>query len=473
MTPFEPVHPEAQPSALLANIDAETAVVASMFIDAEAIHEARRLLRDGAAFVDRTHRVAYRAMLALVDQGEIVDPFTLSDAMAREGLAIGDAKLYAMELMDAIPTAANVAYYARQVREAADRRELRQLGRDLATLAESREQTVAAIAAGATARLLPVAADMSKGGFVRMADLIYPTFEGIEARGRGEGPTGVRTGYPEIDDRTFGYLEGELVLVVGVPGSGKTAWALNMFANMAVDDAVPVAFVSAEMAKEAVVQRCAGAMAAVEGKRLRAGALSRDEWERMAWAGSLLARSPFWVDDTPTPMLDDTLAKCRLLKAQHPTLRVIGVDFIQLLQLQHESGTDTEAILLRRCSYALKALARQLHLTVVATCQPNDKEIEKRDDKRPQLRDLQGSSGMRQAADFIHLIFREQMYRPESLDLLEVTTGKNRELEPFRAMLEWRGATMKVGSQGRDRLDAERARRFPRQTRLNLERGVA
>lgn len=427
--------------------EAEEAVLSALVVDSSPTLRAEvRQVISASHFYQPAHRRIFDAL----QDPSCVDVLMLAATLEREGtLASCGGKEYLGYLIDRVPTSANAVHHARIVRECADRRRVIQSAEQAIREASQGSRSAREIVQGVTSDLLPVAADVSRGGFRPLKDLLWETMEELERRAKarrdGSSP-GLTTGLSALDARLGGgFHRGELVLIVAVPGHGKTALALNIAVNAARSGHAG-AFVSAEMDRIALVERVLNNAASVDGTHTRSGDLRDTDFARLAQAMGTLPRLPLWVDDTALPTLEDITAKCRALKAKEPALSLVFVDFIQLVQSDYRGRQEMETVLLERIAYGLKGLAKDLGLVVIATCQPNDKEIEDRQEKGPQLRDLARSAGFRRAADFIALCHRPKLYSPTTiLDTLEVNMAKTRQgVAPFTASLAWEGRYMRV-----------------------------
>lgn len=430
------------------NEDAEQAVLAAMLTDEQAVLRARAIV-DAEAFYLPRHRLLFGAMVTLAERGTTIDPLTVADLLDQRGdLAHAGGKDYIGLLIDAIPTTANVAYHAGIVREWAQRRTLivtlEQAAHELHEATSSDPQ---AIAQSVTTALLPYAVDDgTTAGFVKVKDLVWGAMEQLEAQSHG-AITGLRTGYAKIDQETGGFQEGELVIPAGAEKMGKTIVALNLGLRIAQRPAAEggggVAYVSAEMKERALVKRSLGILGAIDQRKLRTGALVDDDFPKLARAGGILSGLPLWIDDQAEPSLSDVVARCTHLKAQHPEIRCVVVDFLQLVHAR-ERGIN-ESVALTRVAYGLKGLAKRLNVVVIAPCQVNTKDIEDAKDPRARPKDLQGSSGMRQAADFIALLYRPAVYDPMANPYeIELNFAVAREAAPFLARLRWDPRTLRI-----------------------------
>lgn len=455
--------PEASVVSLWSE-DAERAVLAAMLIDAKhAAALSRELQADH--FYRGAHRALFQAMCTLLAADVVLDPVTLSNQLQADGrLEAAGGKEAIGALYDEIPTAEHAAHHAGIVRDFAARRGMVQLAAQLA--GGARDLTIplqATMDAGSRALLREVSGP-GEQGFRPIKAGVWEAVERIEQRQQGNAPVGLSTGWPELDDRLHGGIEpGSLVVVVGVPSSGKTSLVWNLLCNVATETGAATAMVSAEMKEEMLIESAFAAHGDIARHHIKTGQLSVEEVHKLARAAGSLARAPIWIDDTVMPDVEDVVNRCILLKAQRPDLCAVGVDFVQLLQLRDKERGELHETTLRKIAYALKGLALRLNIVVFALAQPNDKQIEDRPDKRPQLRDIQGSSGIRQAADVIGLIYRDALYNASSDPTLEVNLAKNKFGPTGLAKLTWEGPFVRVTSPRRRQLEleAERERNKP------------
>src|SRR6266498_4418766 len=389
--------------------DAEQAVLSAMLMDPDAILRATEFL-DDTMFYREGHRRIYRAMLALSERGDVVDPLTLSEELARSGsLESSGGKDYIGFLVDAVPTAANVEYHAKIVREKALRRRLIEVS--TAIVAEAFESGAAAteLLDEAEHKIFEVNQSRGAEGFMRIKELLWPTMERIELLQRGgESITGVASGFKDLDEITAGFQPSDLIIIAGRPSMGKTAFVLNIAQNAALDKEVPVAFFSLEMSKEQLVQRLLTSEGRVDAQRLRKGKLHDDEFVRLGRAAGILSHAPIWIDDTPAMGLLEMRSKARRLKIDN-NIGMIVVDYLQLMQGPPNPESRQQEI--SYISRSLKALARELRVPVVALSQlSRAPELRTGENKRPQLSDLRESGAIEQDADLIMFIYRSEVY---------------------------------------------------------------
>jgi replicative DNA helicase len=432
-------------SAALYSEDAEKAVLCSMMMEPAAVASARLILRDDSFFRE-DHKKIYRALCSLADSGAAVEPLAAVEYLKAHYPERTEAfyQLVGVEILDFVPSASNVEHYAGIVRERHDRRKLINLAGEMIQQARDLSARPVEIAQLVTSALLPVAAHTKERGFVPVADLVLEAMEEIERRGKvPEGEVaGITFGYRDLNRHTGGGKRGEVMFLCGVPGSGKTALMLNIILRAVLDSKVASAIVSAEMGSLSLVERMLNASALVETLKTRTGNMDAAEWKSLGRAAGFLAHhAPLWIDDTATPNLRDIEAKCRALKAKHPELSLIGLDFIQLIEGQNDENRSLD---LTRIAYRLKGLAKELQVFFIVTCQVDAAAVEKTTDNRPRLSMLRWSQAMREAGDLIGLVYRRGMYEVDAVPDVEIDMAKARDLAPFRVRLRWTGRYMLV-----------------------------
>lgn len=440
--------------------DAERAVIGAMLIDGRAADACLGVL-EPEHFYRGGHRVLYTAMQALRRAGTTIDPVTLANQLASTAeLAAAGGREAIGSFYDEVPTAANVLHHAHIVRAFARRRRLLELGTQVVRMARDVAVPIEEAFDHAGQELLQQSAGIGEGGFQPVKAEIWATMERIDQRRAGVVPTGLLTGWPELDERLQGGFDpqGSLVVVVGVPSSGKTSLVLNILTNLAIEGKGTTAMVSAEMTRAMLVESMLSAHGDVPRSAIKTGDFTPELARKLGAAAARLVAAPIHVDDTVMPDVEDVVNRCTLLKAQHPDLCAIGVDFIQLLQRRNKERGELHEATLTYIAYRLKSMALKLKVVVFATAQPNDKQIEARDDKRPQLRDIQGSGGIRQAADVIALIYRPGQYGASGGDAFEVNLGKNKFGPTGLAVLRWEGSYVRVMSPRRRQLELDAAR---------------
>lgn len=441
----------------LFSVDAERAVLAAMLTAPEAALQMATVLT-AEDFYLAGHRALFAAMQALRTAGVAIDPITLANQLEVHGqLKVAGDREAIGSLYGEIPTADHAGSHATIVRQYAQRRHLRALGMRIAREAADVAVPVDALRDGASRGLLTAVAGETERGFKPAKSGVRKVLQRLQDIESGTAQAGLLTGYPELDDLLDGgFAEGDLVLVVGVPSSGKTAFMSSVLRRLALDGVGTTALVSAEVTEEIVMRAQLSDVADVPSSHIKQGAFTGDEAARVVRAAGIISNAPFYIDDEATPAVEDVIARCTLLKAKCPDLKAIGIDFLQMLQ-RRDRGRDLEELVLEKTAYDLKAMAKRLGIVVFAAVQPNDKQIEDRENKRPLVSDIARSSGPRRAADTILLIYRPGQYSASAPATFEVTVGKQRNGRLGQAMLEWQGSFVRVLSPRLKKLAAEAA----------------
>jgi replicative DNA helicase len=434
--------------------DTEVALLSAALEDERALLKALAII-DADSFYRESHRRIFAAMVRMLECAHKIDPVTLSQHLEDRGelASVGGREFIYGQITDAVPTTENVEYYARIVHEKAERRRLLVIVANARAALMDSAIPVRQIATDLQTTLVSSTLEPGRDGFVRIKEDLWAILQSIEADASGaRAKNVVRTWYPEIDSKISGGFErGHFVVFAGVPGSAKTAAVLNIAINVATQGENPlgVAFVSAEMTRPQLIRRTLANIGRVPLTNLRSGKLQDHDWPRMARAGGILSPAPFWVDQTPTPGIEDVVAKCRSLKAEHPEIALIIVDFIQLVQRQmadRRMKEENRSAELTKISYALAGLSKELDVVTIATSQVDAAAIENRQDRRPRLGDARWSQGMREAANLFATVYRPQMYEKQLPDTLELAFQKGRDDPPFTAEFDFIGQYMVMTS---------------------------
>ena len=410
------------------NLEAEESVLGAMMLSPGAIGAVSEIL-DAGDFYRESHAKIYRAALALYAKGEPVDAITLTDQLEeRSELEDVGGRVRLHELAALVPASANAAHYARIVHETATLRGLIQAGGEIARLGWERPGETGDLVDQAEQILFDLSQQRVTGEFTHIDELLKESFERITALYEaGVDVTGTPSGYRDLDRLTSGFQPGNLIIVAARPSMGKSALALCMAANLGVRHGIPVGLFTLEMSKAEVTQRLMCSEAKVESQRLRNGKLAPDDWPRLTAACDKLAKAPIYVDDTGLLNMMEIRSKARRLKARHPNLGLIIVDYLQLLTPAHRRDSDGRVQEVSEMSRNLKILARDLEVPIVALSQLS-RAVEQRTDKRPILSDLRESGSIEQDADLVAFIYRDEYYNEESdqQGLAEVILAKHR-----------------------------------------------
>jgi replicative DNA helicase len=409
------------------NLEAEQSILGSILLDNSAINSALEVLSVND-FYNEAHRKIFNIIVELSEKNEPVDLITLSSALKDKNLldsAGGSA--YLASLVDNVPSAANVANYAKIVKEKAILRGLIGSATNIITDCYDQGSDVDQILDNAEHSIFEIAENKVRPSFYPIRDIVKESFRSIEdLYARKELITGVPTGFEKIDDMTSGLQNSDLIIIAGRPSMGKTAFALNIAQFAALETQTPVAVFSLEMSKEQLAFRMLASEARVDSQRLRKGFLGETDWPKLTTAAGRLSEAPLFIDDTPAITVLEMKAKSRRLKADQG-LGLIVVDYIQLMR---SSGyRDSREQEISEISRSLKSLAKELKVPVIALSQLNRK-VEDRTNRRPQMADLRESGAIEQDADVIAFIYRDELYNksednPEK-GIAEIIIGKQR-----------------------------------------------
>jgi replicative DNA helicase len=350
----------------------------------------------------------------------------VSEVLRRSGILdrIGGVE-YLTKILDAVPTASNIDYYAGIVDEHALRRRLMRVGGDIGSLAGHLTEPITDVIDQAEQAVFQVAERRVGEGLTSIDPLLGPAIERAEELQRlGSDVTGIATGFKDLDRKLAGLHPTNLVVIAARPGMGKTALALNIAQNVAQRD-IPVAIFSLEMSREEIVSRMLCAEGRIDSQRLRTGQLSEADFTKLSNAASSLYKKPVYVDDSPGLTVTEIRAKSRRLK-RRPGLGLVIVDYLQLMQGSGGENRQQEIALISR---SLKNLARELEVPIIAVSQLN-RSLEQREDKRPRLGDLRESGAIEQDSDVVMFIYRDEYYSPDKIEskgLAEVVISKHRQ----------------------------------------------
>jgi replicative DNA helicase len=407
------------------SLDAEESVLGGVLFDTHALDRVVEML-SVEDFYRESHRKIFRAMLALSEKGEPIDLITLSDILKARGELqdIGGAT-YLAELVDKVPSAANIGHYARIVREKAVLRSLINVCNEISSRCYSGEEDIEPFLDEAERLIFDVSEKRVRPSFFKMGDLIMDTIKTVEQLfERKELVTGVPTGFLDLDRITAGLQPSDLVIVAARPSMGKTALVLNIAQYVALHANTAVAIFSLEMSKEQLVLRMLCSEARVDNAKVRTGYLGERDFPRLAMAAGRLAEAPIYIDDTPAQNVLELRAKSRRLKRE-ANIGLVIIDYLQLMRGLTAQENRTQE--LSEISRSLKSLAKELNIPVIALSQLN-RQVEQRADRRPMMADIRESGAIEQDADVIMFIYRDEVYKQDSQDegVAEVIIGKQR-----------------------------------------------
>ncbi|HXE74832.1 MAG TPA: replicative DNA helicase [Candidatus Xenobia bacterium] len=396
------------------NLDAERSVLGAILLDNEAFHPAIEILEPADFSLD-AHRRIFTRMVALSETRRPIDLITLSEELERTGeLEAVGGSAYLSALVDGLPRIANVEHYARIVKEKALLRNLIHTSDNIIHQAMEADEEADQVLDRAEEAIFSLAEKRVREGLLPIKEIVQETIPRLdEYFERRQHITGLATGFADFDNLTSGLQPADLVILAARPAMGKTALALNIAQFVAAEERKPVAIFSLEMAREALLFRLLCAEARVDSQRFRTGYLSKEEQGKIVKASARLREAPVFIDDTATLTVLEMRAKCRRLEAEHG-LSLVVVDYLQLMSGRGRFENRTQEI--SSISRGLKALAKELHVPVIAISQLSRAPEHRGGDHRPQLSDLRESGSIEQDADVVAFIFRPEMYKdPDSV----------------------------------------------------------
>lgn len=382
-------------------------VLGGVLLENEALNRALEVLRP-EDFYREAHRKIFAALITLSDRNEPADLVTLTAVLKnRDALEEIGGISYLSTLVDFVPTAANISYYCKIVKEKAISRELIKVATEIASKGYEGGEVEASLD-WAEGEIFKIANMKSRPSVFSTKEIVKETIKTIEKLyDRKEQITGVPTGFTDLDNMTSGLQGGDLVIIAGRPSMGKTAFCLNLVEHAAMHATTPIPSIvfSLEMSKEQLVQRLLCSVARIESGRVRTGKLAQSEFPTLVNAAGIISAAPIYIDDTPAISVLEVRAKSRRLKAEK-NIGLIVVDYLQLMTGKNSESRQQE---ISEISRSLKALAKELNVPVIALSQLN-RSLESRTDKRPILADLRESGAIEQDADVIMFLYRETVY---------------------------------------------------------------
>ena len=415
--------------SLPANIEAERSILGAILLDNLAYNQAAEHLKPEDFLLD-SHRRIYSRMMDLAESSRAIDHLTLAEELQRhaEFEPIG-GYAYISGLLDGVPDRPSIEHYIKIVRDKAMLRGIISISTAAIARASDQSDLAEEVLNDTEAQIFALSEKRIGRGFMGVQEIVRESFGSIDALlQRGQRITGLATHFDDLDSMTCGLQRSDLVIVAARPSMGKTAFAMNIAENAAIEDGKIVAVFSLEMSKEALLQRMLCSVAKVDSHRFRTGSLWQDDTRKVQRAMEKLAQAPIFIDDTPGIAFGEMRAKARRLKQSKGALDLIVVDYLQLMSgggKRYENRTQEVSAISR----GLKALAKELAVPVVALSQLSRAPESRGGDHRPQLSDLRESGSIEQDADIVMFIFREEIYKPDDLELngiAELIIGKQR-----------------------------------------------
>ena len=407
------------------SIEAEQSVIGSMIIDREAITIASEIIKPDD-FYNKQYGILFETMVELNDEGKPVDLITLQDRLKEKDVPPEVSSLeFIRNIITAVPTSANVRYYAGIVAEKSTLRRLIRLSDEIENTCYSGKESLEVILDDTEKRVFELVSKRNSGDFIPIRQVVMNALERIELASKANGTvTGIATGFLDLDFLTSGMQPADLVLIAARPSMGKTAFVLNIAQNVAFKLNKSVAIFSLEMSKEQLVNRMFSLESRVDAQHLRNGKLDETEWEKLIESAGVIGKSNLIIDDTPGISIQDLRSKCRKYKLEND-LDIIIIDYLQLMSGSGRSESRQQEI--SEISRSLKGLARELSVPILALSQLS-RAVEQRPDHRPMMSDLRESGAIEQDADVVMFIYRDDYYNKdtEKKDIAEIIIGKQR-----------------------------------------------
>lgn len=405
--------------------EAEQSVIGSMIMSRDAIVEASEIIT-GADFYQQQYGIVFEAMIELHDEGKAVDLITLQERLKEKDLPPEISSMeFVRDLLSAVPTSANVKYYAEIVAEKSMLRKLIKITEEITNACYLGKEKTQDILEVTEKKIFDLVQNRGSEEFVPIRQVVLNAIEKIEKASRSQGSvTGIPTGFIDLDYKMSGFQPSDLILVAARPSMGKTAFVLNIAQYMAFHNDVTAAIFSLEMSKEQLVNRLLALESKVDSQNIRTGNLEDEEWAKLIEGANIIGKSNLIIDDKPGISISELRSKCRKYKMEH-NLGVIFIDYLQLMTGSGRSESRQQEI--SEISRSLKALARELNVPVVALSQLS-RAVEQRPDHRPMLSDLRESGAIEQDADVVMFIYRDDYYNKDSenKNIAEIIIAKQR-----------------------------------------------
>ncbi len=431
------------------NIEAEQAVLGCMLLDTDVIPTVTELIRSSDFYRD-DHREICESIIDITEKAGPVDIITVSEQLQQRGTldAVGGLD-YLASITAAVPTTANARHYAKIVEEKSLLRKLIKAASEISATSYDATEDAVYVLDKAEKSIFDILQKRSTQGFTHIKDVLLDTFNRLEELYNNNGNiTGIPTGFTDLDFKTSGLQNSDLILIAARPGMGKTAMALNIAQYAAVQKHVPVAIFNLEMSKDQLVNRMLCSEVMVDSQKMRTGKLEDEDWNKIAKALAPLSEAPVYIDDTPGISVMDIRAKCRRLKLEK-NLGLVVIDYLQLMQGRGKIESRQQEV--ADISRSLKILAKELNVPVITMSQLS-RGPESRTDHRPMLSDLRESGAIEQDADIVMFLYRDDYYNPdtEKKNVAEVIIAKHRNGSTGTVELRWFGEYTKFANLKKD-----------------------
>ena len=409
------------------SIEAEQAVIGAMLMDKEAVLTSSEII-SGDDFYQSAYGVIFEAIVEIYNEGKPVDLITLQTRLKEKDVPAEISSLeFVRDLVAAVPTSANVKYYAQIVSEKAMLRRLIKLNEEIENMCYLGKEPMEAVLEITEKKVFELVQKRNTGDFVPIKQVVLNALDRIEMASKNAGSvTGIPTGFLDLDYKTAGLQPSDLILVAARPSMGKTAFVLNIAQHVAFKANKSVAIFSLEMSKEQLVNRLFALEAQVDAQSLRTGNLKDSDWEKLIESAGTIGKSKLMIDDTPGISISELRSKCRKMKLEHG-LDVIIIDYLQLMTGRVGGRSESRQQEISEISRALKGVARELNVPVIALSQLS-RAVEQRPDHRPMLSDLRESGAIEQDADVVMFIYRDDYYNKDTelKNIAEIIIAKQR-----------------------------------------------
>lgn len=420
------------------DIEAEQAILGSMLTDKDAVASAIEVLKPDD-FYREDNKAIYEAITNLYSRSEPVDIITVKAELTANGKFenVGGLEYLAM-LPDKVPTTANVEQYIKIVEEKALLRNLIKTGNEIVQMGYSQTEEVEDMMDLSERKIFDLLKDRTKTSYTPIKDVLVDTFAQIERLyNKSDMITGIPTGFTELDYRTAGLHNSDLILVAARPAMGKSAFVINIAANAAIRSETPVVIFNLEMSKEQVANRILCSEAMVDSNKIKTGKIEEEDWTKLAEALGRISDAPIYIDDTPGISIAEIRAKCRKLKLEK-NIGLVIIDYLQLVTASGKKNASREQEI-SEISRSLKILAKELNVPVIALSQLSRAPEQRKDDHRPILSDLRESGAIEQDADIVMFLYRDDYYNEnsEEKNIAEVIIAKHRGGSTGTVKLAW------------------------------------
>lgn len=419
------------------SLEAEQAVLGSILIDSRCVAEVIGILKPEDFYLEQNREI-YETVYTMFNFSETIDPVTVLDKLKELGYYHDNSKEYVMQLMEITPTAANVVRYANIVQEKSMLRGLGQAAGDISEMVYEQAGTAGEILETAEKKIYALRKGERGDSLEHIGTTLHKVFDRLDELSQSDSAiAGMSTGLKDLDSKINGLNKSDLLLIAARPAMGKSAFALNIGANVAHTYKKTVAIFNLEMSREQLAMRLLANKSYVELQKLATGKLSDEEWTKLCMASDELSRMDIRIDDNPTVTVADINAKCRRLD----NLGLIIIDYLQLMQGSgYGKNSENRVVVVGEISRSLKIMAKELNVPVICLSQLS-RAVESRTDKRPILSDLRESGAIEQDADSVMFIYRDEYYNPNTEDkgIAECIVAKNRHGETGAVKLQWIG----------------------------------